>query len=83
MHLSNPMYKSLQTSTSSAIRDIGCDPVRRWLLIRFRSGEAVYRYTNVHPRVFLRLRRVHLAGGSVGKEYHRSVRPMRYAFVKL
>lgn len=83
MHLSNPMYKSLQTSTSSAIRDIGCDPVRRWLLIRFRSGEAVYRYTNVHPRVFLGLRDVHFRGKSVGKEYHRVVRPMGYIFVKI
>ena len=77
------MYMPFTTTTSTAITAVKCNPIDRTLSITFTTGGKVYCYQNVEPGVFLKLRRAHLRGESVGKAYNRLVRPMRYKFVKM
>jgi len=64
----NPLYKTFETPSSTAIEYVGYNPTEKLLTIAFkRKGDvAAYGY-KVGRDVFLTLRNVHAKGGSVGK----------------
>jgi hypothetical protein len=65
---------------SSNVREVGYDPARRDLYIRFKSGP--YVYFDVPPTVFEQLLYAAGHGGSVGQYIARAVKPV-YQFRKL
>lgn len=65
---------------SSNVREVGYDPVRRDLYVRYRSGP--YVYFNVPADVFEQLRLTAQRQGSVGQFLNETVKPA-FQFRKL